>query len=222
MIIKIVGIIFIILVFLSFLKPQVREYLNENIQIIFFKEAKERAKERELIGATDVYSPRVEEIQNILKEAGFFKGTLNGLMGGSTRQAIRSFQKAKGLNPTGIIDTDTYSFLLKEREEQLLLKSSKLQAPPSVLEKIPSVEKSKEEIAKIAGPQKEEKVVLPQDKAKQIQIALKKAGFYSGPIDGKIGPKTRQAIKAFQKKNNLKVDGIVGKNTWEKLKVYLE
>jgi len=103
-----------------------------------------------------------------------------------------------------------------------LLKSSKLQAQPSVLEKIPSVEKSKEEISKIAGPQKEEKVVLPQDKAKQIQIALKKAGFYSGPIDGKIGPKTRQAIKAFQKKNNLKVDGIVGKNTWEKLKVYLE
>ena len=29
---------------------------------------------------------------------------------------------------------------------------------------------------------------------KQIQRALKGAGFYQGPIDGKIGPKTKAAI----------------------------
>lgn len=57
---------------------------------------------------------------------------------------------------------------------------------------------------------------------KQIQIALRKAGFYNGPIDGKVGKNTRQAIRKFQKDNDLPVDGIVGKKTREKLQKYLK
>ncbi|MCG2712684.1 MAG: peptidoglycan-binding protein [Candidatus Omnitrophica bacterium] len=54
-----------------------------------------------------------------------------------------------------------------------------------------------------------------------IQKALTKAGFDLGGIDGKMGPKTKRAIQAFQKKHNLTVDGIVGAKTWEKLKAYI-
>ncbi|MFA5114607.1 MAG: peptidoglycan-binding domain-containing protein [Candidatus Omnitrophota bacterium] len=57
--------------------------------------------------------------------------------------------------------------------------------------------------------------------AKQIQLALKNAGYYAGAIDGKIGKSTRDAIKAFQKANNLTADGRVGKKTWELLRKYL-
>ena len=57
---------------------------------------------------------------------------------------------------------------------------------------------------------------------KMIQVALKNAGFYSGVIDGKIGRQTREAIKAFQKANNLSADGKVGKNTWAILRTYLQ
>jgi len=56
---------------------------------------------------------------------------------------------------------------------------------------------------------------------KEIQLALKNAGFYNGKIDGIVGPKTLSAIKEFQAKNNLKVDGKVGPKTWEKLRNYL-
>ena len=56
---------------------------------------------------------------------------------------------------------------------------------------------------------------------KQIQKALKNAGYYDGNIDGKMGRKTRAAIKEFQKSNDLKADGVVGKNTKEKLLKYL-
>ena len=56
---------------------------------------------------------------------------------------------------------------------------------------------------------------------RQIQTALKSAGFYKGPIDGKTGSQTKEAIKAFQKANDLKPDGIVGKRTAEKLSKYL-
>ncbi|MFH1093005.1 MAG: peptidoglycan-binding domain-containing protein [Candidatus Omnitrophota bacterium] len=54
--------------------------------------------------------------------------------------------------------------------------------------------------------------------ADQVQLALKNAGLYNGKLDGKIGPKTKEAIKAFQRDNDLKADGIVGKGTWAKLK----
>ncbi len=57
---------------------------------------------------------------------------------------------------------------------------------------------------------------------KQIQTALKNAGYYSGAIDGKMGKQTRDAVKAFQKANNLRANGKVGKQTWELLKEYLE
>lgn len=56
----------------------------------------------------------------------------------------------------------------------------------------------------------------------EIQKALKNAGLYTGAIDGVIGPKTKEAIKQFQKDNNLTVDGVVGKQSWSRLKKYLD
>lgn len=51
-----------------------------------------------------------------------------------------------------------------------------------------------------------------------IQKALKNLGLYEGAIDGKMGPKTKVAIKEFQGQNNLGVDGRVGPKTWAVLK----
>lgn len=56
---------------------------------------------------------------------------------------------------------------------------------------------------------------------KDIQAALKAAGFYAGSIDGKIGPKTKKAIIEFQKAKGLKADGKVGPKTWAVLEKYL-
>jgi peptidoglycan hydrolase-like protein with peptidoglycan-binding domain len=56
---------------------------------------------------------------------------------------------------------------------------------------------------------------------KEIQQSLKNAGLYDGNVDGKIGPKTKKAIEAFQSQNGLKADGKVGRKTWKALSVYL-
>ncbi len=53
---------------------------------------------------------------------------------------------------------------------------------------------------------------------KQIQLALRNAGYNPGKIDGRIGRQTREAIKAFQRANNIPVDGKAGKQTWEVLR----
>ena len=47
----------------------------------------------------------------------------------------------------------------------------------------------------------------------QIQTKLKRWGYYNGAIDGIYGNKTVEAVKYFQRKNGLKVDGIAGSAT---------
>lgn len=70
-----------------------------------------------------------------------------------------------------------------------------------------------------------EKVIIEaksRPNAKQIQVALRNAGYSPGKIDGRMGKQTREAIRSFQRANNLVVDGKVGKKTWEALRCYLE
>ena len=47
----------------------------------------------------------------------------------------------------------------------------------------------------------------------QIQTKLKRWGYYSGNIDGIYGTQTVNAVKYFQRKNGLTVDGIAGQAT---------
>jgi len=56
---------------------------------------------------------------------------------------------------------------------------------------------------------------------KEIQTALRNAGYYDGPIDGVLGKKSREAVRKFQADNGLKVDGLVGTETKNVLIDYL-
>jgi peptidoglycan hydrolase-like protein with peptidoglycan-binding domain len=42
-----------------------------------------------------------------------------------------------------------------------------------------------------------------------VQTGLANRGYYHGSIDGVIGSGTREAIRAFQKVNNLPVTGLI-------------
>ncbi len=54
----------------------------------------------------------------------------------------------------------------------------------------------------------------------QIQTKLKRWGYYNGSIDGIYGSKTQSAVRYFQSKNGLTVDGIAGKNTLAAMGIY--
>lgn len=55
---------------------------------------------------------------------------------------------------------------------------------------------------------------------RQIQEKLKRWGYYKGNVDGIYGSLTTQAVKSFQRKNGLAVDGIAGPNTLKAMGIY--
>jgi len=50
-----------------------------------------------------------------------------------------------------------------------------------------------------------------------LQWKLQQWGYYDGIIDGIFGTETALAVRDFQRKNRLRVDGIVGPETWAAL-----
>lgn len=56
------------------------------------------------------------------------------------------------------------------------------------------------------------------DAVKKLQTLLRAVGYKSVKVDGHYGIVTRRAVRRFQKKHKLKVDGVVGKATWDALR----
>ena len=88
-------------------------------------------------------------------------------------------------------------------------------------EKYAAANAGKSEIA-ISVPRETPKEAKVRFTVKQLQTALKNAGYDPGHVDGKMGKQTREAIKAFQRANGLAADGVVGKRTWSLLREYLD
>lgn len=80
----------------------------------------------------------------------------------------------------------------------------------------------------IAGKNKAEKLLvgkwprtdksLSRDDKILLQIQLNQQGFNAGEVDGKIGTKTRKAIRKWQLKNALAADGYMSLQLFEKIK----
>jgi hypothetical protein len=60
---------------------------------------------------------------------------------------------------------------------------------------------------------KSKKGKIQSDEIENMQFVLKSLGYNPGPIDGWFGNKTADAVRQFQKDNDLTVDGDPGKNT---------
>lgn len=54
-----------------------------------------------------------------------------------------------------------------------------------------------------------------------VQLALRRAGFSPGVLDGSFGSQTLTAVTAFQRANGLEPDGIVGIRTFARLRPFL-
>jgi peptidoglycan hydrolase-like protein with peptidoglycan-binding domain len=55
------------------------------------------------------------------------------------------------------------------------------------------------------------------DELNGVQLALTKLGYEPGAIDGKNGPNTMKALRAFQAHASIGIDGLVGPETRDAL-----
>lgn len=187
-----------------------------------FVESTEMAPMEDVVGAADIPMPKTidnKTIQNNLNTFLSRKGskkrlTVDGIIGTDTTSVIKDFQKAQGLEADGIVGSKTIAALysLPSIGENAVDVKTLEPAQVSDAPIEPPVSKgimSKQEPIKEVAP-----VVMPEElSVEQIQGYLTIEGFDVGGVDGKMGPKTRRAIREFQKSRGLKADGIVGKNT---------
>ena len=139
---------------------------------------------------------------------------------------------AMGRNQQHVARLQSQVGLLEERVSQLERGGMAEGSMPPLTEPQPIV-KNTEPKAKRKKQRAEEKrsgaklaaqakTSILQPTTRDIQQALKNAGFYQAAVDGKMGNQTRTAIKEFQRVNGLKDDGVVGKQTWAKLQAYAD
>ncbi len=68
-----------------------------------------------------------------------------------------------------------------------------------------------------AGPGATQQSMTGQATLQQVQRALKDQGYYRGKVDGVTGPRTRAAIRAFQKKAGLEATGRLDAATLDRM-----
>ena len=130
----------------------------------------------------------VTALQSALKELGFYSGKTDGEFGSGTRSAVTAFQAKNGLSQTGSADAGTQALLYEGKPKNSKGKATQVKTVSTV----PGAEIKKDSI----GP-----AVV------KLQVRLKELGYYTGSADGTAGSGTVSAIKAFQKKNDLRQSG---------------
>ena len=128
----------------------------------------------------------MEDAQNKLKTLGFYNGEIDGNFDAETKSAIKQFQKISGLDVDGILGPLTKDALSKSQ-------LSYLDIGGADIDLLNELQYSQE--------------------IEEAQKILENLGLYRGEIDGINGINTKSAIKEFQRKSGLVVDGILGPNT---------
>ena len=145
-------------------------------------------------------------VQTRLKELGYYQGKVDGKFGRASMNALKNFQTNNGLKADGVAGKNTYEKLF-----------SAAAVPYAVAETATPVPA---EIPKTSSSATTESTVWKTlrsgdsgTEVKQLQENLIQMGYLSGKPDGKYGQSTVEAVKAFQKANNLTSDGTAGPAT---------
>lgn len=135
----------------------------------------------------------VKQLQQRLKDLGYYSGDVDGQYGTGTQTAVTAFQAQHGLKADGVAGEQTLAILYSE-SAQTFVPTPTPSATPAMLSSGSS-----------------------GDEVKALQSRLQQLGFYSGVLDGDYGKGTRAAVKLFQAQHGLDDDGIAGQKTLEML-----
>lgn len=162
-------------------------------------------------------SPAVEEIRTIQRELNRIRQNYpsippipdaNGFYDAATKAAVTQFQKIFNLTPDGIVGKATW-YKIKQIYNAVKRVSELYSEGITISE----VERIFSEVLKRGSRGND---------VKAMQHFLAFVAYFNDRIpniavDGIFGPATEEAVKAFQREYGLTVDGIVGRNTWNRL-----
>ena len=130
---------------------------------------------------------RVTRLQTRLKTLGYYSGAVDGAYGSGTVAAVKKFQKAIGLDRTGVAT--------------VALQKKLFSAGAPYYEADEPEYEEEEEIYVLLSPGD------TGERVKKLQRRLKALGWFDGAIGGNYLRKTTEAVKAFQKAINVKQTG---------------
>lgn len=146
----------------------------------------------------------VKKLQQALQILGYYKGKIDGKYGSGTTKAVTSYQKAHKLTADGSAGELTIKSIFGSCSS----KSLTTQAAPGS-----SKYKTVSSISEIGSAPSKTQEGDSGTNVVKLQQALECLGYYKGAIDGVFGASTTAAVKSFQKKRNMKADGIAGSAT---------
>ncbi|MDO8594918.1 MAG: peptidoglycan-binding protein [bacterium] len=142
----------------------------------------------------------VRLLQTKLSALGYYKAPVIAVYDPVTREAVRSFQVAMGISPTGSLDMQT----AKKVEEEFLRLPVVVQPPP-VTPPIPSGSAYVFTLNLAEGSRGEA--------VRQLQQKLQTLGYFTASATGYFGPITRAAVINFQRARGIDPIGLVGPKT---------
>lgn len=127
------------------------------------------------------YDPVVEAVQRELAAAGFYKGEIDGVAGRKTRAAIENYQRAVGIDITGLPTQDLADHIRYTREIS--------------------------EASLFTGSIKPDPDAEARARVRRVQTGLAELAYSPGTINGELTRATRNAIIAFQRDRRLPETG---------------
>lgn len=163
------------------------------------------------VGSTgnDVY-----DMQERLKELGYYTGALDGKFASGTQDAVMAFQTANGLTADGVAGRATQDKLYSASAQKKVISVSSGSGSSSGSSSSGSSSSSNGSSSSGSGVLKNGSSGL---EVRKVQVRLAELGYYNGGADGIYGSTTEAAVKAFQRNNNLTGDGQAGSATQGKL-----
>jgi peptidoglycan hydrolase-like protein with peptidoglycan-binding domain len=158
----------------------------------------------------------ITALQQRLAELGYFQGNATGYFGPVTKEAVMSFQEAKGLTPDGVVGANTQAALSGQSSESpQSLNESSTESPQPLNESSTESLEPRDESSTTFSLDNPKDVLHFGDSGEQvsaIQKDLAAAGF-SISDNGIFDKTTENTVREFQQAKGLKVDGIIGEQT---------
>ena len=143
----------------------------------------------------------VASIQEALEALDLYYTDITGHYGKRTQSAVRKFQKRYRLAQTGVADEETIALLYRLSDTKVPAESTAL--PQAGYGASTLREGSRSDAVRI------------------LQENLALLDYYEGNVTGSYGRLTKEAVRRFQRDNDLSADGVAGPRTFERLNTLL-